>query len=163
MIAETITAVLIFIFYIIKTTVAARMSVISILPDFVMVLVICYAIWGGKEKGVLMAVVVGVFVDIAGGGGGKFTAVYMFSAAAAGMFGSGLFGKNFITAAVISLIISLVYGIISAICAYILKTDMATGSYIICKVIPFTIGNGICAAIFYPIIDAAGVSYRRYG
>lgn len=162
MAAETITAVLVFVFYIVRTTLAARMSITSILPDFVMVIVMCYAIWGGKEKGFLMGLIVGMFADIASGGNGKFTAVYMFSAVAAGMFGSGMFGKNFITAAIISLLISLAYGIVSAICAYILKIDAAIVTYIVYKVLPFTIGNAVCAAVFYPVIDAAGVSYRRY-
>lgn len=162
MIAETITAILIFVFYIVKTTVAARLSITVVLPDFVMSLVMCYAIWGAKEKGVLMGIAAGVFVDMMSGNFGKFTLVYMFSAATAGMLGSGLFGKNFITAAVITAVISFVYGIITALCFYVLKIDTAIWSYIIYGVIPFTIYNGICAAIFYPIIDAAGASYRRY-
>ncbi len=160
--SEAITAILIFVFYIIKTTVAARIGITAVLPDFVMVLVICYAIWGGREKGVLMGIAAGIFADVLSGGFGKFTATYMFSAAAAGMLGSGLFGKNFVTASIITLLISIVYGIISAACVYILKIDNAIGTYIIYRIIPFVIYNVICAAVFYPIIDAAGVSYRRY-
>lgn len=160
--SETITAILIFVFYIIKTTVAARMGITAVLPDFVMVLVICYAIWAGKEKGVLMGIAAGIFADVLSGDFGRFTAAYVFSAVAAGTLGSSLFGKNFITAAIITLLISFVYGLVAAVCVYILKIDSAIGTYIIYRVIPFTVYNGISAAVFYPIIDAAGVSYRRY-
>lgn len=160
--SETVTAILIFIFYIIKTTVAARIGITAVLPDFIMVIVICYAIWGGKEKGVLMGIAAGIFTDILCGSGGKFTVVYMLCAAAAGMLGNGLFGKNFITSSVITLLISFVYGIISSLCIYILKIDTSIGTYLLYGVLPFTLYNGICAAVFYPIIDAAGISYRRY-
>jgi hypothetical protein len=77
----------------------------------------------------------------------------MYIGALAGMFGSSIFGKNALTATIITGILSLGYGIITAIAFFITKQDRNIGYILLRQEIPSALYNAIAGFFIYILFD----------
>lgn len=159
---EWVTGISIAIFYLIQTALADKIQIFTASPNLVLVAVICGSIVMGREKGIIAALFAGFMADILSNGifGGNLL-VYTYAAALAGTLMNNFFGKNSITAAFTTFVISLLLGIITAVIMFLTKTDRNIGYIIIAAELPRSIYNCIVAAIYYAFLDnIAGRSYR---
>ena len=110
--------------YLIQTTILCKLTVFGVMPDAVLVCVLCYSIVFGREKGFIAAFIVGVLMDFfAGVFFGRHIIIYLLSTALASVLSENTFGKNFVTAAIINFVVSLLGAVTMAIYLYITKLD----------------------------------------
>lgn len=110
--------------YLLQTTILCKLTVFGVMPDAVLVCVLCYSMIFGREKGFVAALVTGLLVDfLTGVFFGRHITVYLLSAVLASVLAENTFGKNFLTAAIITLTVSLAGGIAMAAYMYIAKLD----------------------------------------
>ena len=119
--AAWVTAVIIGIAYVLQTTLMHSVAIFGAMPDLVLIALFCYSIVEGKERGAMAGVLTGLFVDLMSGGVfGFHTLIYMYLGVAAGILGNHVFGKNALTAMMITCILSLLYGFVLANIGYML-------------------------------------------
>lgn len=110
--------------YLLQTTLLCKLTVFGIMPDAVLVCVICYSMVFGREKGFVAALITGLLMDfLTGVFFGRHIIVYLLSSAAASILADNTFGKNFVTAAIISFAVSLFGAMGMSAYLYIAKID----------------------------------------
>ena len=110
--------------YILQTTILCNLTVFGVSPDAVLVCVLCYSMIFGREKGFIAALATGILMDfLTGAFFGRHLTVYILSAALASILAENTFGKNFVTAAIITFVVSLAGGMAMSIYFYISKLD----------------------------------------
>ena len=112
------------IIYLFQTTMICKLTVFGIMPDVVLVCVLCYSMIFGREKGFVAAVVTGLLMDfLTGAFFGRHITIYLLSSVFASYLSENTFGKNFVTAAIITFIVSLAGGILMSLYLYVFKLD----------------------------------------
>ncbi len=148
--------------YIMQTTLFGNLAVFGVSPDAVLVCVICYSMIFGREKGFIAAFVVGILMDfLTGLGFGRNLTVYLLSSALASVLAENTFGKNFLTAALITFIVSVAGGVGMSAYMYIAKLNrdiiysifITTPLYALCNMI-------VGVFIFILIENLKKFSYR---
>lgn len=110
--------------YLIQTTILCKLTVFGVMPDAVLVCVLCYSIVFGREKGFIAAFIAGLLMDfLTGVFFGRHLIVYLLSSALASVLAENTFGKNFVTASIINFAVSLAGAVLMAIYLYITKLD----------------------------------------
>ena len=110
--------------YLLQTTILCKLTVFGVMPDSVLVCVLCYSMVFGREKGFVAALITGLLMDfLSGTDFGRHIVVYLLSSVLASFLAENTFGKNFVTAAIITLVVSLAGGIAMAAYLYIAKLD----------------------------------------
>ncbi len=157
------TVIVLLISYILETTLLSSISFFGASPKLVLVIIICYSMVSGKEKGVLAGVITGFFVDIFSNGAfGINILLFTYSSAIAGALSERVFGKNAITSVVITFIVSFMYGIIFALAMYIMKIDRNIVYFIFAYFLPMSVYNAILSFFMYLLIENLNtLSYRR--
>ncbi|MFA7637193.1 MAG: rod shape-determining protein MreD [Monoglobales bacterium] len=140
--------------YILQTTILCKLTVFGIMPDAVLVCVLCYSIIFGREKGFVAAFFVGLIMDfLTGAFFGRHIIIYVLSSALASFLADNTFGKNFVTAAIITLIVSLAGGIAMSVFLYIAKIDRnILGSLIITTPI-YSLYNMVAGVFIFIVIE----------
>lgn len=152
-----------FFVYLIQTTVLGNLTVLGIMPDAVLVCVICYGIVFGREKGFITAFVTALLMEFFSGKlFGSYIIGYLLSMTLASVLADNTFGKNFVTASVITFVVSFAGGAVMSLYYFIAKIDtniiytMFVGAPI------YAAYNMICGVfIFIFIENLRKVSYRR--
>lgn len=157
------TLIVLLISYILETTLLSSISFFGASPKLVLVIIICYSMVSGKEKGAIIGIISGFFVDIFSSGAfGINILLYTYSAAIAGALSDKVFGKNAITSVVITFIVSFIYGIIFALAMYILKIDRNIIYFIFAYFLPMSVYNALLSFFVYLLIENINtLSYRR--
>ena len=157
------TLIVLLISYILETTLLASINFFGAAPKLVLVIIICYSMVCGKEKGAVIGIISGLFVDIFSNGAfGINILLYTYSAAIAGALSDRVFGKNAITSVVITFIVSFVYGTIFAFAMYILKIDRNMIYLIFAYFLPMSVYNAILSFFMYLLVENMNtLSYRR--
>lgn len=110
--------------YILQTTLLCKLTVLGVCPDAVLVCVLCYSMIFGREKGFMAAFTVGLLMDfVTGGFFGRHLTIYLLSSAMASFLAENTFGKNFLTAALITLIVSIAGGAVMSVYLYVAKLN----------------------------------------
>lgn len=110
--------------YFLQTTILCKLTVFGVMPDAVLVCVLCYSMIFGREKGFVVALVTGLLMDfLTGAFFGRHITVYLLSSVLASVLADNTFGKNFVTAAIITLVVSFAGGVAMAVYFYIAKLD----------------------------------------
>lgn len=110
--------------YLIQTTILCKLTVFGIMPDAVLVCVLCYNIVFGREKGFIAAFIAGLLMDFfTGVFFGRHLIIYLLSSALASLLAENTFGKNFVTASIINFVVSIAGAVLMAIYLYITKFD----------------------------------------
>ncbi len=113
-----------FLIYILQTTLLCKLTVLGVSPDAVLVCILCYSMVFGREKGFMAAFVAGLLMDfLTGAFFGRHLTIYLLSIVLASFLAENTFGKNFLTAALITLIVSLAGGAIMSLYMYIAKLN----------------------------------------
>ncbi len=174
------------VLYVFQTALADKIQIFGAAPDFVFTVVICYSILAGREKGVIAALFAGLFVDLlavgslgmanaaqrdvidtlffhllSGNGFGRNLLMYTYTAALASMLGNSFFGKSGLTAAFITLVLTMLSGILTALLMYLTKLDRNILYNIFAVTLPGSIIGSIFSAVYYAVLDnVSGRTYR---
>ncbi len=161
--STVIIAIILLISYVLETTLLSSINFFGASPSLILVVIICYSMMSGKEKGALLGLITGIIVDILSTGTfGINILLYTYSAAIAGALSNKIFGKNAITSVVITFIVSFVYGVIFAITMYILKIDRNIIYFIFAYFLPMCVYNAVISFFMYLLIENLYIlSYRR--
>ena len=110
--------------YMLQTTLFCKLTVFGVSPDAVLVCVLCYSMVFGREKGFIAAFVAGLLMDfLTGAFFGRHLTIYLLSSALASILAENTFGKNFLTAALITFIVSLAGGVVMSVYMYVAKLN----------------------------------------
>ena len=158
-------AAILMVAYVLETTLMQGLAIFGVVPDLVLVVLIACSINRGKEVALIMGFVVGIAVDLLGGGGfGGDALKYLISACAAGLLGSTFLGKNPVTAVVICAIICASFGVIGSSIRFATGLDREFVSAILKYAVINTVYCSIIEFFVYTLIDGIGVRlYQRRG
>lgn len=133
------------------------------MPDAVLVCVLCYSMVFGREKGFVAALVTGLLMDfLTGAFFGRHITIYILSSALASILAENTFGKNFVTAAIITFIVSLAGGGLMAIYLYISKLDRNIVFSLFAAAPLYALYNMILGIFIFILIEnLRKFSYRR--
>ena len=110
--------------YLLQTTILCNLTVFGVMPDAVLVCVLCYSIVFGREKGFVAALLTGLLMDfLTGMNFGRHITVYLLSSVLASFLAENTFGKNFVTAAIITFAVSLAGAVGMSAYLYVAKLD----------------------------------------
>lgn len=110
--------------YLIQTTILCKLTVFGVMPDAVLVCVLCYTIIFGREKGFIAAFTAGLLMDFfTGVFFGRHIIIYLLSSALTSILSENTFGKNFLTASIINFAVSLAGAVLMAVYLYVTKID----------------------------------------
>ena len=110
--------------YLLQTTILCNLTVFGVMPDAVLVCVLCYSIVFGREKGFVAALLTGLLMDfLTGMNFGRHIIVYLLSSVLASFLAENTFGKNFVTAAIITFAVSLAGAVGMSAYLYVAKLD----------------------------------------
>lgn len=113
-----------FFIYMLQTTLLCKLTVFGVSPDAVLVCVLCYSMIFGREKGFMAAFVAGLLMDLLTGAFfGRHLTIYLLSSVLASVLAENTFGKNFLTAALITLIVSFAGGAVMSAYLYVAKLN----------------------------------------
>lgn len=140
--------------YIMQTTLFGNLAVFGVSPDAVLVCVICYSMIFGREKGFIAAFVVGILMDfLTGLGFGRNLTVYLLSSALASVLAENTFGKNFLTAALITFIVSVAGGVGMSAYMYIAKLNRDIIYSIFITTLLYALCNMIVGVFIFILIE----------
>lgn len=162
--STVVTAIILLISYVMETTLLSSINFFGASPKLVLIAIICYSMVCGKEKGLVLAIFTGFIVDVLSSSSafGINILLYSYSAAIAGALSDRIFGKNAITAVVITFIVSFIYGIIFSFVMYILKFDQNIVYLIFAYFLPMCVYNAIISFFVYLLVENLyTLSYRR--
>ena len=143
-----------FLVYILQTTILCKLTVFGIMPDAVLVCVLCYSMIFGKEKGFVAALIAGLLMDfLTGDFFGRHIWIYLLSSAFASFLAENTFGKNFLTAAIITVVVSLAGGAIMAIYLYVVKLDRNIVHSLFAVTPVYAIYNMIVGVFIFVLIE----------
>ena len=152
-----------FFVYLLQTTVLCKLTVFGVMPDAVLVCVICYSIVFGREKGFVAAFVSALFMEfLAGKLFGSYIIGYLLSATLASVMAENTFGKNFLTAAIITFAVSFAGGAVMALYCFLSKIDRNIVFTMFVGAPVYAAYNMICGIfVFIFIENLRKFSFRR--
>lgn len=140
--------------YILQTTLLCKLTVFGVMPDAVLVCVICYSMIFGREKGFAAAFIVGLLMDfLTGAFFGRHITTYLLSSVLESFLADNTFGKNFVTASIITLIVSLAGGVAMSIFLYITKIDRNIFNSILITTPIYSLYNMIAGVFIFIVIE----------
>ena len=152
-----------FFVYLIQSTILCKLTVLGVMPDAVLVCVICYSMVFGREKGFVAAFVSALFMEFLSGKlFGSYIIGYLLSATLAAVMAENTFGKNFVTAAIITLAVSLAGGAVMAVYCFLTKIDTNIVFTLFAGAPVYAAYNMICGIFVFVFIEnLRKFSYRR--
>lgn len=145
--------------YLLQTTFAGYIAIFGIKPDLILAALICFGAFHGKEKGALMAVVMGIVVDLLFGKiFGVNTLMYLYIVVAASVIFEYLFEHNVLTVGTVTFVLSLAGGVIYSL--ILVLSGQSFGLLFIVKMVaPYALYTAVAAAVIHPVLARI---YRRY-
>ena len=152
---------LLFFTYIMQTTVADYLKLWGVKPDILLTVVLCYAIFEGKEKGVVMGLCAGLLLDFLWGRAfGVNTILFILLALLCAITADNVFHKNAMLAVLSVFIFSFVYGVLFAAVSFAFS-GRGGMFYLLWRVaIPSAIYNTVLAI---PVFALLGKLRVRFG
>lgn len=148
-----LTIVFVFFLTVIQTTLIRSVEIFNVIPNLLLVAVICYSLCKGDLKALVFGVVCGLVLDFTGGRVvGVNTLLCTYAAFLCYLLHGGLFNNNVFVAAVFVLIISFVYEFLFYMMQFFIwgETDIAFA--LLHKILPGALYNAVAAVPVYPIM-----------
>ncbi len=128
-------------------------SVFGVMPDMVFVLILCFCMFYGKEKSLVLAVITGLITDlITTAPLGSHAILYVAATAICGIVYETIFERNIWTALVSVFALSLGYNIITYIFQMFVRGDYSFWYALIRYMLPVCAFNVIITPIIYKVV-----------
>ncbi len=145
--------------YLLQTTFVSHIAIFGMKPDLILAALICFGAFHGKEKGALMAAIMGIIVDLLFGKiFGVYTLMYLYIVVAASVIFEFLFEHNILTVGVVTLTLGLVGGILYSLVLRLSGQQFGL-LFIVKMVLPCALYTALASAVLYPVLSRI---YRRY-
>lgn len=157
-----ITGIFILLLTVVQTTILRGIEIMGVIPNLLIVAVICYALLNQTRPGLVFGLICGVVLDCIGGRLiGVNTLLCLYMSYLCGLTSERLFNNNIFVAILFVVALSLLYEAISYLLNYLIWGDTAFVFAIFGKIIPASVYNGLLTFVVYPIV--ARLSPRREG
>ncbi|MBR7164263.1 MAG: rod shape-determining protein MreD [Clostridia bacterium] len=148
-----LTAILIFVLTILQTTVIQGIEVFHVIPNLLLITVVCYSLLHGDYSALVVGVVCGFLLDINGGRVVGMNALLCTVLAYVCICVSGsLYSNNGLIAMIFVLIFSLFYELIVYIFYFAIWGQGAFFYALFCKILPAAVYNGLATILLYPLV-----------
>lgn len=136
-----------------QTTFSNAITFWGIKANLILVLVICISITDGPITGAIFGFILGLFADFYGSGLFSFNSItFTLLGAGCGFLRKKYFVGNHYVASSITLIASLIYGILFYLLCVHMRYDSAVFFSIFRRVLPECFFNTVSAVIIYPFV-----------
>lgn len=147
--------------YIFQTTILNKLTLFGASPDIILVVLIACSVNSNIEKTLVLGFITGFLTDLLSGGNfGLQTAVYTYSAVAAGFIGLNLLGKNAVSNVFVTAIVSASIGIVKSTLMYAFNIDRSFWLMIFRMSVLATIYNSLISFFIYVILD--GITSQNF-
>lgn len=135
-------------------------SIFGIMPDMVFVTLLCFCMFYGKEKGLVLSVVVGLITDlITSSPFGAHALIFLAAAVACGVTYETIFERTIWTAMVSVLVLSLCYNLITYLFQVFMMGEHSFFYALWRYILPVCLFNTIITPLFYKVVGK--VYYRN--
>lgn len=148
-----LTGIFVFLLTVVQTTILRGIEIMGLVPNLLVVAVICYSLLKDTRPGLVFGIVCGLLLDFIGGRlVGVNTLLCLYIAYLCGLTSDRLFNNNVFVAVLFVVVMSLLYELVFYILNYTLwgNTDFVYALF--AKIIPASVYNGLMTFIIYPII-----------
>lgn len=119
-------------------------------PDLILILVICYGLWHGYEKGAIFGLLAGLFVDLLSGNViGIGAMVKLLAGFSAGLFEKTVFKDNMLLPALAAFIGTILFETINLIMLLLFNANYHFGLSFLVIMFPLAVYNGLLAPLIY--------------
>lgn len=157
-----ILTVLVLLLSVLQTTVLGVIEIFGVIPNLLVVSVICYALMRGDFEGVIFGTAVGFVLDILSG---RMVGINMILCSLVGLLCAclydTLFNNNSFVASVFVLWISLIYELLIYVFYFLFWGDTNIAFALLHKVLPCAVYNAASAFVIYPILKKVRIFDRR--
>lgn len=148
-----ITGILIFVAFVLQSTLIQAVSLGGISPDIMMILTVSYGFIRGKKNGLVTGFCSGILVDIFFGNVlGFYALVYMYIGYLNGLLHETFFKEDIKLPLILVSISNLSYNIIIYILMFLLRRRLNPGIYFVRIIIPEMIYTVLLMLLIYPLI-----------
>ena len=128
-------------------------SVFGVMPQFVLVALICFCIFYGKERGLVMAVCMGFVTDfISASPIGAHALVYLAISVLCGITYETILEKNYFSAAVTVFALSFGYNIVTYIFQIFMGSEAGFWYSLVLYILPGCVYNTVISPLLYLLI-----------
>lgn len=148
-----VVGLLIFIVFIIQTTVLRYFEIFGVVPNLCLVLIVSFSLLEGKKQGAIVGIIVGLLYDIMFSNALGVTAlIYYFIGYVGGMFNKKVFTSTVLTPFVFTAIATVVYNFYQVLCFYLSNCHFdylnTLGSIIVIELLY----NSVICVVFYRLM-----------
>lgn len=148
-----LTALTVFLLLILQTTWLRSIEIFNVMPNVLLISVICYSLCAADVRGVIYGIVCGFLLDITGGRTiGINTLLCTYVSFVCVLLCDGLYNNNEIVAAVFTAVITFIYGTILYVANFLIWGKTGAFHAFALNILPETIYNTIVALFVYPLM-----------
>ncbi len=148
-----ITAVFAILLTIIQTTILHGIEIFGVIPNLVLVAVVCYSLLNSTFRSILFGIFCGVLLDCVGGRiVGLNTLLCMYIAYVCGITGEKLFNNNVFVAVLFVVCYSFLFELANYLLHFALWGNTDVLFAVFGRIIPTSVYNGLAALVLYPIV-----------
>lgn len=149
----TLAVLYVFFALILQTTVLDSIRIFGIIPNIMLISVICYSLSAADYRGIIFGVASGLLLDITGGRMiGINTLLCMYVAFSCVWMCDKLYNNNEIIAGVFTFVISIIYGAAMYIINFLLWGETNVLYALFRVILPETLYNTILSLFIYPLM-----------
>ncbi len=148
-----IIAVVIYICYLLQTSIFSRFQLAGVTPNILLCVVSTYGFMKGKRHGILIGFFVGLILDVYSGTYfGVFALIYMYIGFLNGLFKKQFFGDDLRLPLTLIGASDFIYGIVSYLVLYFVRQRYSFGFYVINIILPEVVYTLLVSIFVYYII-----------
>lgn len=157
-----IAALLLALEAVLQVSLFSRISLGGGAPQVVLLTVVCWSLAEGPREGAIWGFMGGLLYDLASGSPVGVSALAMVTvAAAAGLFGSRMFGSNPLLPMLTVFVASLAYFLIQGFLLATLHYPIDWRAALVAVAFPTAVANGLLSAAIYPLFAFVALHARR--
>lgn len=152
----------VFFLIVVQTTVLKSIKIAGVMPNLMLSATVCFCLICADFRGIIFGVSCGILLDITGGRLiGINTLFFLYAALGIFLICDKLYNNNEVVAAVITFVITAVYGIIVYVMNFLIWGENAIWFALFRKIIPEMVYNTVAAVFLYPVTRRAFYGSRR--
>ncbi len=152
-VSRVLTVILILLFTIIQTTVLRGFEVFHVIPNLLLITVVCHGILHGDYMSLAVGVICGFLLDITGGRlVGMNTLLCTLVAYLCICISGNLFNNHLFVAMMFVLLFSIPYELLIYIFYFTIWGTGKLGFVLVCKILPGAVYNFLFTVLLYPLV-----------
>lgn len=149
-----VTALLIFVSFLLQYGVFANIAVIDTVPNFLLILTASFGFIRGKESGMIAGFFCGLMMDIGSLSAiGFHMIIYLCIGYMTGALHRFVYSDYIVYPMIVTAFMDLIYGIYLYTCLFLIRGRLDLGFYMMKVIIPEVIYTVVVTSFMYPLLD----------